>query len=220
MVPGPISFLIFSETLKKGWKGGIATSLGPEVADALVAIPLAFVLKEVITSSIVHIVLGYTGGVFLIWLGYVTIKATSLKQPSLSLTTSCESGSCFDSFRKSFLIHALSPYSYGFWITAGNALLLKGVQHSLPAGIIVLTGFFSGTLSFECLLVFFTSKGKTHLDQSAYKFLQKICGICLSSFGFYLIVEAFKILMYPSINGLNIEIIRSMMLFLNSATPS
>lgn len=71
--PGPLAAMTISETLSKGFRGGLLVSIAPFLSDPIILGTTYLLVSFAATGFDALGYLGIIGGVFIIYLGYKTI---------------------------------------------------------------------------------------------------------------------------------------------------
>jgi len=135
LAPGPLFFANLTEGSKFGAKGGIVFSVAHTLIEFTLVMLLAFGLL-IITSELVKIVVGVTGGVVLVAFGVMQIYG-SLKPKSKSLQRIGET-----SFQHLLVIGltftGLNPFFIIWWLTAGAQLIIISLEFASLAGVLLM----------------------------------------------------------------------------------
>lgn len=167
--------------------------LSPITVDLCFMVPLALTIQTLLTSKPFQMVIGLAGGAFLTWLGYTTIRTATTKNGAKlnQMETEAKSfRSTFDSYKKGVAVQFLNPFAYAFWVTVGGLMLTRGFQYGILGPITFLGGMYCGVIIIELILIYFSSKGKSIFNQTAYKILLAISGLILIGFGAYFAIRA------------------------------
>lgn len=187
LVPGPVIFLILTETLRGGARSGLSIVLGPFTADALVMIPAALLFQSLLTSRLTQFVIAMIGGVFL---GYLGIKTILDAPKEITLPGEGQTHSFFYSYQKGFLTQILSPFAYLYWVTVGSMFIREAmIERGLGYALLFPISFWVGVSVIELFLILATSKGKKILGSIAYTWALRTCGALLVGFGLYMVVK-------------------------------
>lgn len=148
--PGPLQTFIISTTLSYGWRRGLFTIFAPLVTDVPIILVMTFML-DVLPPVVVRII-QFAGGIFLIYLAYVTLRAIGN-----GITIGEERVTVPGTQRRTLLqaagINALSPGPYLFWSTVTGPLLVDALNQSLWHALGLLLGFYGTFLATMALLV-------------------------------------------------------------------
>lgn len=189
LIPGPLTILVIVESLKKGWRAGIATAIAPIIVDAVIMIPIVLFLQRFITAPGTRIVFGFAGAAFLIYLGIdMLITAHS---PKSFETGSVHAVAPAISFRNAFIAHILSPVAWGFWGTLGLYMMNKAMgEGGALAAAAFLAGLWAAILAVASVFIFVASRGRNVLKTTGYRIVLTAGGVLMIGFAVYLAYRA------------------------------
>lgn len=188
-IPGPVSVLIATQTLRHGARAALLTMTAPLVLDMLAMLPLGIFLQASMFSGSGAVALGMGGAAFLIWLGAQSIRAGIRHVRSIRATGAAPARGKKDlpPFLKGFVTHVASPYPYIFWATVGGSFVRQGFDSGgVAAAAIFPAGFWTGTTTFTLLLIYLVARGKKLLPAGAEPYLHHASGALLIAGGIYL----------------------------------
>ncbi|MEM3786736.1 MAG: LysE family transporter [Nitrososphaeria archaeon] len=134
LAPGPLTASSVAVGTKEGWKGGLNIAFGHMIIEFPLVLAIAFGLGSFFQISFIRLTLGFVGGIFLLFFGFLTLKdALHVKAFSSPKASS--------KYNSSILIGvaltAFNPYFIAWWISVGTALLLESLTViTLPAIIL------------------------------------------------------------------------------------
>ncbi len=131
--PGPLGIIVIQQTLSKGLRAGVHASLAPLITDGPIIIA-ALALTQFKGIDLLAAVLGFLGGLYLVWLA---IKILKVRKISLAGKLNSQ-----DSLFTAVKVNLLNPGPYLFWFTVGGSYIIRG--SSLESIIFVVTAI--GTL--------------------------------------------------------------------------
>ena len=191
-IPGPIMFLIATETLRKGAWAGVLILFAPLLIDAVVMVPLALLLQAALVSGKGAVVLAVVGGGFLVWLGVQSMRVGSgeLPVPSQRESETRRQPREIPSFAKGVLTHLTNPYPYLFWGMAGANFILKGFEENgLWGALLFPVGFWFGAGLFNVVIVYVVARGKQLLPQRFEHHLHRFSGLLLIGIGLFVAIR-------------------------------
>ncbi|MEM3399253.1 MAG: LysE family transporter [Candidatus Micrarchaeia archaeon] len=184
--PGPSLLFFISESAHRGWRSGIAVILSQIFADLFVIIPIAFVLQA--TPRILQSILGFIGALYLMQLGFKTLKAEE-KNDALPPIEHAKS-----SFMRGLTVHLLNPFVYILWASAGGAFMLNAhAVCSFFCSALFPLGFWSAMLFVEGVFLIFIELGKKPIHTAWYRFLVRASGMLLILAGACLLLSTFQL---------------------------
>ncbi|UCE13518.1 MAG: LysE family transporter [Candidatus Heimdallarchaeota archaeon] len=200
LTPGPIIFLLISETLNKGSRGGLSVLIGTLLVDTSIIIPVSLIASLIFQDF--QLILRVLGGTFLILIGILTIRNALLganhviKTEFPSYKTEDKRNdinpknlrSTFSevkvSFLKGLMFQILNPMAYIFWVTVGisQTLVITNEYGSLFFFLFPLT-FWIAIVSVELFWVLLAVKAQSVLSSRWYSIIQVCCGLILIYLG-------------------------------------
>src|SRR5262245_45531600 len=85
ITPGPLLGLVINETLRGGWRSGVLVALAPLLADlAIIALCLFMLIR---LSLLALSVLGLCGGLYVMFLGWETLRTATVATLPIKETT-------------------------------------------------------------------------------------------------------------------------------------
>ena len=135
LAPGPLFFANLTKGARFGAKSGFVFSMAHTLVEFTLVLLLAFGLL-IITSDLVKIVIGITGGAALVAFGFMQIY-DSLKPKSENLLESGETSS------QHLLViglafTGLNPFFIIWWLTAGAQLIIISLEFASLAGVFLM----------------------------------------------------------------------------------
>ena len=132
--PGPLTALIVTSTLRSGTAAGLKVALAPLLSDAPADVASILLLNSV--SEGVERVIGVAGGVYLVVLGLLEIRAARRAIAGSGLDESPPRD-----LWKGAATNFLNPQMWTFWVAVG-APIVTGAPGRLEAGMF-LAGFYA-----------------------------------------------------------------------------
>ncbi len=112
ITPGPGIFYVAARTLAGGYSEGVASSFGTGLGGCVHIVAGALgVSALVMASAEAFTFLKLAGAVYLVWLGYKTIREAKVDAPSSVQTTGA-----WKAFREGVLVEALNPKTAAFFL--------------------------------------------------------------------------------------------------------
>jgi threonine/homoserine/homoserine lactone efflux protein len=184
LVPGPMLFATIETSLKKGWLAGPAVVLGHAVLELAICVLVVLGMTSLVGSSAISAI-SVIGGAVLIIFGFMTIKgasgASEAFDTSFGITSSPVAAGLITS--------ASNPYFWLWWLTAGSALVLKGLEISLLAAVFFVIGHWLADLGWFCAVSASFGRGKNLMSPATYKRILNACGLFLILFGGWFVLD-------------------------------
>ena len=187
VTPGPGLFYVAARTLSGGQSEGIASSLGTGLGGMTHVLAGSFGISALILASAdLFTILKYSGAIYLVWLGFRTLKSAYHSDHAVpDLPSSLAGPKRASAFREGFLVEALNPKTAAFFI-ALIPQFIDPAKASIMAQFIVL-GSISVALNTlaDILVVFAANQIRTYFVSRphAIKRLQKLSGVTMIALG-------------------------------------
>ncbi|SFM60013.1 LysE family transporter [Methanolobus profundi] len=182
LVPGPMLFVTIDTSLKRGWKAGPEIFVGHAIIEFMVCVLIIYGITAVSDSTVMAI--SILGGATLVIFGLMTMKsakgaADSMHEHNKSTSKPVLSG---------ILTSASNPYFWIWWLAAGSALVLRGLEIGLIAAVMFMAGHWLADLGYFTVVSASFSKGKKLMSPKVYERVLLFCGLFLVLFGSWFIV--------------------------------
>ncbi|WP_340817659.1 LysE family transporter [Methanolobus sp. WCC4] len=182
LVPGPMLFVTIDTSLKRGWKAGPEVFIGHAILEFLVCILIIYGITSVSDNTVMAI--SILGGATLVIFGLITIKnakgaAGSIHEHNKSTSRPVLSG---------VITSASNPYFWIWWLAAGSALILQGLEIGIFAAAIFMAGHWLADLGYFTVVSTSFSKGKKLMSPKVYERVLLSCGLFLVLFGSWFII--------------------------------
>jgi threonine/homoserine/homoserine lactone efflux protein len=177
--PGPLQAFLLARVTANGWRQTLPASIAPLLSDIPIALVVLLALSRVTITA--QEILRFTGGLFLLYLAWSTIREA--EQASGSSTTST-AGSAPRTVLHAALVNILNPNPYlGWTLVLGPAV--REAWRQQPIWSIALVSGFYGTMV-VILGVFIYLAGAARLLQPSYqRRLIQVSGLFLAFLGLY-----------------------------------
>ncbi|WP_342304374.1 LysE family transporter [Methanolobus sp. ZRKC5] len=182
LVPGPMLFATIDTSLKKGWKAGPEIFIGHAILEFLVCILIIYGITAVSDNTIIAI--SIIGGATLVVFGILTMRnakgaASSMHEHGTTNSNPVLAG---------IITSASNPYFWLWWLAAGSALVLRGLEISLLAAAMFVIGHWFADLGYFTVVSTSFSKGKKLMSPKVYERVLMSCGLFLVLFGSWFII--------------------------------
>jgi threonine/homoserine/homoserine lactone efflux protein len=136
--PGPLTALLISETLRRGWRRGVLVALAPVLSDAPIILVTTFVLGQLPPMALR--IISIAGGLFVLRLAWRLLQAWRHEATMTDVApTDLSAG---HGLRQAVVINYLSPGPYIYWALVNGPLLLSAWEQSPIHAILFLAGFY------------------------------------------------------------------------------
>ena len=179
LVPGPMLFATIDGSMKKGWICGPKVVLGHALLELVLCILIVFGITALFGKNEISAI-SVIGGAVLILFGIFTIKDARRGALSMGNTTDLISA---NPVAVGFITSVSNPYFWIWWLAAGSALVLKGLETSLLAAALFVLGHWMADLSWFSIVSAAFSKGKELMSSKMYEMVLLSCGVFLILFG-------------------------------------
>ncbi len=185
LTPGPVMAITIERGTRSPHAGAFVTA-GHFIVELPFVVLLYFGLGRFAKEPAVRFILGFTGGIFLIYLAWKTFRNRRMvSAPGSKIASSA--------FTAGMVMTLANPFLLLWWGTVGSSLLIRSMEFGPMVTILFYVLHISMNFIWLYLLSFLSYKGYTILG-SGYRFaVAIICGVLLSGFGIYFVVTAFRI---------------------------
>ncbi len=184
--PGPMLFLVVSQTIKHDFKEGSKIAFSPLISD----IPIIILSLILITflegyNSILGIIF-IAGGLYLVYLAYGSFKFkprdvdVELNKPK--------------SLRKGVTLNLLNPSPYIFWITVGSPIIIPAYIINPIGPLEFIISFYIFLVGIKICIAYITGKSREFITGTTYLHLMRILGIFISIFAIIYLYHGFQVL--------------------------
>ena len=184
LMPGPVLTVTISQVASRGFFAGPLIVLGHGILELSLVIAVAFGLGRILTRGPVIGTVAVLGGIFLVYLGYETLRG--LKGLSLSIQSRAEGNKITDHPVVAGILTSLSnPYWTIWWASIGVGY----IAISRRFGPVGLASFFVGhilsDLSWYSFVALTLTLGRKMITDRLYRGVVAVCGLFLVGFGLY-----------------------------------
>jgi len=182
--PGPLTTLVFSETLKNGKKEGIQVAISPLISESPIILFVLVVLSTLAGNYIIIGAISMLGACFLVYLGLSNLT-TNAKESKEGL----EKG---NTLLRGITTNLLNPNAYMFWLTVGGPRIMEGVQVHISATILFILGFYMMLVGSKMAIAIVVDKSKTLVRTRHYVYIIRALGIVLIAFALIFVKDALE----------------------------
>lgn len=186
MVPGPV----FAVTVAHGYENKIAGAL-VALGHGAIEFPLMFLIyfgfEKFFTDSPAHKIIGFVGGLILIYMGFQTFKA----QKKVNIEHEV-SGGGRGSFTAGIFTTVTNPYFFLWWATIGATLITTSSTFGFLGFLLLAITHWSCDLMWDTLVSYTVFKSRRFWTAKVRKIVFGFCFIVLVGFGVWFIYSAFR----------------------------
>lgn len=183
MAPGSITAATLAQGCKNRWAGAWIA-----VGHGIVEIPLIFLLilgfGLFLKTNPAKITIGLIGGLFLVYLGIMTIR--ELFHPDFNAKKARTS----EPIMTGMVLSATNPYFLFWWVVVGLNLALQARGFGMYAVVIFAGVHWACDLIWLTILSLAAFHGTNILSPRIQKWILGFCGLATAAFGFYFLYDA------------------------------
>lgn len=188
--PGPLTSLVMTTSLERGFSAGLRVAAAPLITDAPIVLISVLLVRSM--PAWLTVALGCVGGVYLIYLGGKTVMQTrTLRAPKAFAASATRAELKVDMWR-GVMVNTISPAPWIFWITVGGPLLASAWQQSFLAAAVFLFGFYLLLVGGKVVIAAVMAGSRTRLNDVWYRRVFFFSGVLLILFGVLLFYDAIK----------------------------
>lgn len=187
--PGPLLTLVVSTALERGFAAGVRVAAAPLLTDAPVIVLSILVLAELPAAFLDGLTLA--GGVFVVWLGIDSLRATLGTSGGLTVEQAAEAaaGAPPQDLWRGFLVNILSPHPWLFWVTIGGPELVRSWVLSPWRAVGFIAVFYLLLVGSKVLIAGVAARGRRLLRGRWYGRVLAVLGAALVVLGALLVVR-------------------------------
>lgn len=186
LVPGPLFSITVAESAKRGASAGPLIIIGHGILEISLITLIILGVTPFLTSPSAKTVIGATGGLVLIYMGYRLIR--DARGIRLFLTGEARKG--LHPVFTGIIGSVSNPYWIIWWATIGLGYLVSSLKFGFLGVVVFFIGHIIADLAWYSLISFAVSKGKTILGSRGYRSLLYACGVFLVFFGIWFLKGA------------------------------
>lgn len=180
--PGPLTTLVVTRTLERGFGAGLRVAIAPLLTDALI-IMISVLLFRVL-PPLLETGLTFFGALFLLYLGIETLRGA--RGATLAALTAVPQRGSEDLWR-GVLVNTLSPHPWLFWISVGGPTLTSIWALGPLQALAFLAGFYIMLVGSKVALAYAVAHGRHYLTDRWYQRILVGSGLLLCGFGLLLL---------------------------------
>ncbi|MEZ0328146.1 MAG: LysE family transporter [Dissulfuribacterales bacterium] len=183
--PGPLSVIVIHETLTRGFRAGVMVALSPLFTDVPIMAAASLLFSRTQDTTWLQIVLSVIGGLYLLRLGYKSLRVTRVPMPE---APDLRSGPLLTGIKMNFL----NPNPYLFWFTVAGPYLISG---TISTNLAFLATFLSVLISIKTAIAFGVSRFRSFLHGRIYDLIMRALALCLLGYGAAFLIKACRLLL-------------------------
>ncbi|MBP7120142.1 MAG: LysE family translocator [Methanolinea sp.] len=189
LVPGPTLVATINASVRGGWATGLRISAGHALVEACLFVLIIIGIGSVGKVQDYSTGIAVVGGIALLVFGILTIRSSGV----IDMEGKAQSAVA-NPYLAGFLTSVANPYFWMWWLTVGSALLLTAAQNAFYFAVAFLIGHWSADFGWYTVVSASVHQGKKILDERAYTWILRGCGVFLMIFGLYYLVSAVSFL--------------------------
>lgn len=181
MAPGPV----FAITIAKGYedkKAGALIAIGHGAIEIPLIFLLFFGLSELFRSILTQKIVGFLGGIILMYMGFRMLRKREEKNAEPQHLG-------YTSFVAGFVATAANPYFFLWWATAGATLILNASLFGYVGLALFTIVHWSCDLTWDTLVSVTVFKSRRFWTQKVFNIMFVFCFTVLTVFGLWFIVS-------------------------------
>lgn len=188
-LPGPVLFAIIRSSIEKGFKAGLAISLGVFISDLLFIVIMLFGTSYIPVAeefSEHNKTIGYVGGGIMLVIGLFYI----FKKTELNISESNEKINHSGFLLKGIFMSLFSPPTILYWITVTSIVTLQ-FKYTMEQKILFFSCLLGAQIFVDIVKAYFSGKLRHKVTVATISKINKIAGLMLLLFATRLLLEAF-----------------------------
>ncbi len=178
---GPMATLCIQRTLIQGLSFGLLTGIGIAVADGVYGLVAALGLTAVSDFLIAYRgLLGVVGGLFLLWLGFKTLRTPAKPVGSLD----AQRTSRLSAFSSAFVLTLTNPMTILTYIAIFSSMAITTDGSNL-SGLVLISAILTGSFAWWVFLCGLVSMIRHRLPAKTMCWINIGSGVILIAFGLY-----------------------------------
>jgi threonine/homoserine/homoserine lactone efflux protein len=184
---GPVFFAMIKTSIERGFKAGFSLAVGVIISDVILIGLVLFGSQFFDYKASFDKYVGIIGGAFLLAVGiYYLVSKITVHYDSKTLKRGSKRGFVL----KGFLMCILTPSTLMFWIIVSGIISVK-LNNMLNEKLVCFFIAMVTQLGIDGAKSYYSSKLRYKIKEDALKKLNKIAGIIIIFFAFWLIVKTY-----------------------------
>lgn len=194
IMPGSLLTYILNKSMRMGGKAGLIISVGHALLELLIVILIFLGIGDFISSPKVQMIIGFLGGLVLLYMGFDMAKGGLTGKVSIELSEDNDI-SYGNLIAGGALLSATNPYFIVWWATIGLGLIMTAYNLLGLWGIVlVYLGHISSDITWYIFISTLVGKTRSFINQKVYRAIIVTLGLFLLFFGFRFLLSSYNIL--------------------------
>ena len=187
MAPGPVTATVISLGTRNKFAGTFM-AIGHGIIELPLFLLVLFGLGNFLNTPPARITIGLSGGLVLLWMGWMMFKNTRKTSPQ-----TCDNVKAKSPVIAGLILSASNPYFLIWWITVGMTFVTKARTYNSWAVLaLLIIVHWSVDLIWLQILSFASFKGAKIMTERHLRIVLSICAFTLVAIGIYFIFDAVK----------------------------
>ena len=184
---GPVFFAMIKTSIEKGFMAGFSLAVGVIISDIILIALVLFGSQFLVYQDSFDKYIGVFGGIFLLAVGiYYLFSKVSLNYEDKKIMKISKRGYLI----KGFLMCILTPSTLMFWIIVSGIISVK-LNNSLNEKLFCFFIAMATQLAIDSLKSYYSSKLRYHIKENTLSKLNKVAGIIIIVFAFWLMYKTY-----------------------------
>ncbi|GII54533.1 hypothetical protein Pth03_29220 [Planotetraspora thailandica] len=178
VTPGALLSLVITASLRGGFRAGARLACVPLMSD-LPAVVLSLTVAEAMPALVLR-VLSAAGGLYVIYLGVMTVREARTAQPP---QPGAAAPSSAGEILRAVAVNLLNPHPWLFWIAVGAPAFVTAWHHAPGAAVAFAVGFYLVLCGSKVALAGAVGAGRHKLTPRGYRLILGTAGLLLAVAG-------------------------------------
>ena len=181
--PGPLLVLVVAQTLRRGWRGGMATAVAPVLSDAVVVVLVVLALERLPYWTLS--VIGLLGGVYLaVSAGLQWHRNAAVEQVASDIVPPRTDGG--RTLLQGALVNLLSPHPWITWATVLGPLFLREWKSAPLGALSLVAAFYLALIGAKAVVALLLARFRDRFTPRAYTITMRSATVVLGVLGIVL----------------------------------
>lgn len=183
--PGPLTTLVLTSTLERGFRAGLRVAIAPLLTDLPIIVVSLLIFSAL--PPLLEVGLTVAGGVLLAYLGAETLRDSRHAQLELSPNPDALNQDLW----RGVLVNLISPHPWLFWLSVGSPILINAWRTNPTMAALFLLGFYALLVGSKIAIAWGVAGARHLLDDRWYRNLLRLSGVLLLVFAALLFWQAY-----------------------------